>query len=318
MDRQVLNRILEEYRLRREDNRQLEADRIRRMDEECPDVARIMHARHEFVMMSVRSAFAGGAPEDPEERMRRFNRDVREALQRNGYPPDYLEPVCQCEKCRDTGFVGERKTPCACLLKAYADAVSGDENEAQETFEAYDAARFPDEPLPGTDISQREYMGLVSGKCARFADDYPNGDVKNALLYGASGLGKTYLLHCIANRVRARGIDTLTVTAFQLLAALRQAYFSHDDSAASAFFDAQLLLIDDLGMEPLVEGVTVEQIYNLLNTRMARGRGTVISTNLPLNQLKERYTERVTSRLRDARSCLSVPFLGKDIRLIRP
>lgn len=161
-------------------------------------------------------------------------------------------------------------------------------------------------------------MGLARDKCERFAGEYPRGDVKNALLYGASGLGKTYLLHCIANRVRERGIDAVTVTAYQLLAALRQAYFSHDESAARPYFDAQLLLIDDLGMEPLVEGVTVEQFYNLLNTRMARGRGTVISTNLALDKMKERYTERVTSRLRDARSCLTVPFLGKDIRLIKP
>ncbi len=292
-----------------------EADRIREIDETCPEVARVMHARHEFVMMSVRSAFAGGAPEDPEKRMLAFNREVKDALQRNGYPEDYLEPIYECPKCRDTGYVGEQRTPCECLIKACA---SCDESEAGETFEAFDDSRFPADPLPGTDISQREYMGLIRDKCLRFAEDYPRGDVKNALLYGASGLGKTYLLHCIANRVRARGIDALTVTAYQLLAALRQAYFSHDDAAAKPYFDAQLLLIDDLGMEPLVEGVTVEQIYNLLNTRMTRGRGTVISTNLPLDKLKERYTERVTSRLRDARSCLSVPFMGRDIRLIKP
>ena len=42
-----------------------------------------------------------------------------------------------------------------------------------------------------------------------------------------------------------------------------------------------LLLIDDLGTEPLMENITVTQLFNLLNERQNRGKHTVISTNLP-------------------------------------
>lgn len=44
------------------------------------------------------------------------------------------------------------------------------------------------------------------------------------------------------------------------------------------------------------------------------GRHTVLSTNLSMNELLERYTERVTSRLLDKGACLRVGFVGGDVR----
>ena len=65
------------------------------------------------------------------------------------------------------------------------------------------------------------------------------------------------------------------------------------------------------------ENITVEQLYHLLNARLSRGLYTAVSTNLSRVDLKNRYTERVSSRLLDTRSSLAIPMLGKDIRLIR-
>lgn len=94
-------------------------------------------------------------------------------------------------------------------------------------------------------------------------------------------------------------------------------YLSREGETAREYFDAPLLLIDDLGMEPLMENITVEQIYHLLNARLSRGLPTAVSTNLSRTELQRRYTERVSSRLLDARTGLAVSFLGRDIRLMR-
>ena len=75
-----------------------------------------------------------------------------------------------------------------------------------------------------------------------------------------------------------------------------------------------LLLLDDLGTEPLMNNITVTQLFNLLNERQMAGRHTVISTNLSLSELKDRYTERITSRLLDGRDCRRLTFIGEDIR----
>ena len=44
--------------------------------------------------------------------------------------------------------------------------------------------------------------------------------------------------------------------------------------------DTDVLMIDDMGVEPLMENITIVQWFNLINERQLRGKGTVISTNL--------------------------------------
>ena len=109
----------------------------------------------------------------------------------------------------------------------------------------------------------------------------------------------------------------MSVTAYDLLMDLKNAYFSRTGETADAYFEATLLLIDDLGMEPLIDSVTVTQIYNLISTRLKRGLYTVISTNLTREELQKRYTERMTSRLLDPRTGMAIAFLGQDIRLMK-
>lgn len=320
MDNAILSDLLARYEVTRAANEAKEAARQAEIAQKYPGLAQLVRERHETVMRSVRGAFTESVPADMEERMRGLNEKIADGLRRAGYPADYLAPIYDCPACRDTGFVYVQSVqkPCDCLKKAYQAALTragGDVSDGQ-TFENFDEARFPDEPLPGKEVSQRQYMRLVRDKCRAFAEQLPDGSKKTLLLHGGSGLGKTYLLRCVGSRARERGVDTLFVTAYDLLSRLRGAYFGRDDSA-DEYFSVPLLLIDDLGMEPLMETVTVEQIYHLLNARMESGLCTAITTNLSRPELKNRYTERVTSRLLDTRTGEALPFLGRDIRLIR-
>ena len=42
-----------------------------------------------------------------------------ELLVQAGYPADYLEPVYECQDCKDTGYIGNKK--CHCFRKAVID-----------------------------------------------------------------------------------------------------------------------------------------------------------------------------------------------------
>ena len=321
MDNRILADLLAKYEKTRAENEKKEAARREEIAEKCPELAQLARARHEMVMQSVRSAFGAGTPADIEERMAQLNAQIADGLKKAGYPADYLAPIHDCPECEDTGFVYVQsvQTPCQCLKKAYAAAAAkaGQEGTATESFENFDESRFPDEPLPGHDVTQRQYMRLVRDKCRNFAGQLPDGPRKTLLLHGGSGLGKTYLLRCVERAARDRGVGALYTTAYDLLMRLRDAYFSRGDEGAEEYFSVPLLLIDDLGMEPLMETITVEQIYHLLNARLEKGLCTAITTNLSRPELKNRYTERVTSRLLDIRGGEAIPFLGKDIRLIR-
>ena len=72
-----------------------------------------------------------------------------------------------------------------------------------------------------------------------------------------------------------------------------------DDEAkdrASYILDCDLLIIDDLGTE-LNNSFTSSQLFYCINERMNMNRSTIISTNLSLTQLRDSYTDRVTSRI---------------------
>ena len=320
MDNQALARVAEEYERRQAENRREEDRRRGEIAQNHPELDRLLTERHQMILRSVRGVFSG-TPADPERAMEEYNRKIAALLSEKGYPSDYLAPVCLCPLCGDTGYVyeGPVQRRCKCFQAAYQKALSesGQGSREQASFARFDENRFPDAPMPGTDMSQRKYMRIVRDRCAQYAAEVPDGPVKTLLLHGGSGLGKTFLLGCVEATVRERGVDALYTTAYDLLDALRNAFFSRASDSIQVYFEVPLLLIDDLGMEPLMENITVEQIYNLLNTRLLRGLHTAVSTNLSWEELRARYTERVSSRLLDTRTGMAIFLQGKDIRLTR-
>ena len=322
MPNAIWNQVEAEFERRREENSREESRRRAEIAERCPELNRLVEERHSLIMRSVRGAFAGGGLSDAEAVMLDYNRRIAAMLQKNGYPADYLSPVCKCAVCGDLGFVYEQsvRKPCECFLQEYRQALCQTEGTggSKETFAAFDENRFPDAPpLPGINISQRQLIKRTRDWCVQFAEGVPGGPIKTLLLHGGSGLGKTFLLHCMENAVREKGIAVISTTAFDLLMKLKTAYFSNTGETAQEFFDVPLLLIDDLGMEPMMENITVEQIYNLLNARMTKGLYTAITTNLTLDEVKKRYTERVSSRLLNKRVAQAAHFQGKDIRMMK-
>lgn len=309
--------IMEEYRALREQNAREENRRLREVGQKDTALARLIDERHQMILAAARDVFDIGNAEHLEERMRGYNGKIRALLQKDGFPADYLEPVYSCPLCRDTGYVGETvKEPCACYKRRTLS--SGFLRGEEQTFETFDETVFPDIAEKAGEYTQRDQMNGARLICERFADAFPKQSPQNLLIVGGSGLGKTFLLSAVAHRVRSRGYDALCVTAFEALLTLKNAFFTRSNEA-DALFSCELLLLDDLGMEPLMENVTVEQIYNLLNERLRRGLATVISTNLNMAEIKARYTERVASRLLDAGRCRAVRLSGQDVRrLARP
>ena len=316
MNREAYERVMEEYRLQREKNNAEEDRRKEEIREKNPALFDLVTQRHHLVLGSIQNILLGQGEDnqDLESKMADYNARIREGLVQNGYAPNYLEPVCRCAKCGDTGYVGEPvREMCTCLKAALSRENNAGHNA--ETFEDYNADFFPDTPLKEMpQRTQRAYMRATRKACETFADRYPEGSVRNLLLHGSSGLGKTHLARCVANRLTDRGFNVRFVTAYQLLSDLRQDYF-RPEGVTEEYLNADFLVIDDLGIEPLFDKITVEMILNVLNERLLRGKGTAISTNLSRRELQERYTERFSSRFLSPANCLDLAFIGEDMRL---
>lgn len=314
-----MNRVIQaEYARRRQQDIEEEDRRRQAAVTACPEIGRLMQARQDMVFAGIRGILQGSAAENLPEQMAALNARIRTLLTEHGFDGDWLEPVYVCPKCRDTGFVGEplqRECSCRKALKSRLLAGAAGLAVGEQTFERFDPGVFPDdEPIPGRGWTQRQSMVMVREQLERWADQCPQVPDRTVVLSGKSGLGKTYLLRCVADRLVQRGIPCLLTTAYQVLEAARKATFSDDARSWEEIMETEILLMDDLGSEPLYQNVTVEQIYQLIDQRQQRGKLTMISTNLSRDELQKRYTERVASRLLDRRQSDFIQLEGVDVR----
>ena len=318
MREDLMQELEMEYEQIRSANEQEEARRREKIRTEEPEIYALILEREEMIFGTLKNILKGGADtENLPERMERKSAEIREKLELKGYPGDYLAPVYRCPYCKDTGKTGEPvKEICSCFRKAYQRKLRkliGLSGEKTETFETFDLNVFPDEKIPGQDFTQRDIMKLYKAICEKWANDYPETEYRDLVLTGGTGLGKTFLLRSMAERLIEKDVNVLIISSYRMLEILRKSYFSND-GGSEELQQAEVLMIDDLGSEPMMQNITVEQLFNLLNERQNCGRSTVISTNLDMNRFRERYTERIASRLMDSRRCKVLNLLGKDIR----
>ena len=139
------------------------------------------------------------------------------------------------------------------------------------------------------DIKASEWLKMW---CAKF----PNITKLNINIIGGAGTGKTFLLECVANEMINKNMVVCYKTAFELNE-LARLYHIGKSYAFGDCLNADILLIDDLGTEPILKNVTKEYLYNLINVRQINNKPTLITTNLSLDNILSRYDDRIFSRL---------------------
>lgn len=234
-----------------------------------------------------------------------------------GYPADYLSPVYTCDHCHDTGMAGEER--CHCFKQAVVDILYTQSNIAnvirEENFNTF-SFRYYDDTIvdPKTKATARQNMQYIYDTCQDFVHNFDNR-FNNLLFYGNSGLGKTFLSHCIAKELLGTAHTVLYLTAYELFDILGKAMHNDaEDLGASAehILDCDLLIIDDLGTE-LSSAFTLSRLNLCINERFINRRPTIISTNFGIAELESHYGERNISRILSSYTLLR--FFGEDIRL---
>ena len=323
MPNAIMSALLMQYEARRAENAREEERRLNKAAALCPEIGRLVAARRERLFSAVRSSLstgkAGVNASRLEDELGEINRRIRALLKENGLPEDYLQPVYTCPRCQDTGYVGENvKRRCSCFNQEYFREMGrsiGLNERTPQTFENFREDVFSQDIIPGANVSQRTFMCFLRDKCKKYADSFPHTATPDMLFMGTSGLGKTFLMQAIAHTVLEKGFSALCVSAYKVLEMTRQAYFNHTPEDSAPLFEADLLLIDDLGTEPLMDNITIEQLYHVINGRQNAGKHTIYSTNLNSVEFQGRYTERIGSRLlSSAGQCELIAFIGADIR----
>lgn len=314
-----------EFLMRTYEQKQLDNEsRLRRRYENVysriPELEEIDHSISAFSVAQARRLLEGDgqALSSLKESIAELSARKIQLLKDNGYPDDYLELHYTCPDCKDTGYRGTKK--CHCFKKAIVDLLYTQSN-LQEILEKENFSTFcidyyssnHIDPVKGR--SSREAIETALKACRGFVDTF-SSEFRNILLYGDTGVGKTFLTHCVAKELIDNSFSVIYFTAAQLFDVFAQNTFGRREDAKDDSFEhiysCDLLIIDDLGTE-LPNSFTTSQLFVCLNERILRQKSTMISTNLALEDLKSIYSERTFSRLSSNFTMLRLT--GDDIRI---
>lgn len=324
MYREILKEVSTEFENRRDRQERDMMIRTEKLYTKIPAIKRI--DEEIFKIGLSMSKYIIGNPQGYEENAIKAKEMIEKLKMEKAYlmtesniPQDYMERKYDCNTCKDIGYLNNGEK-CNCLRQALvsrAYKMSNLENVLErENFQNFKIDIFKDEVFENEVMTPRENMIDIVGISEGFISNFDENNGDNLLFYGTTGLGKTFLCNCISKSLLDKDKIVIYQTAFTILEILERRRFGKGNREMSDYqydllFDADLLVIDDLGTE-VTNTFTNAEIFNIVNTRLIAGKKTLISTNLTPKEISEIYTDRIFSRILD--KFIPLKFYGKDLR----
>lgn len=276
----------------------------RKIFDENPKLKALEDRKTALLMGNMAAALRGEAT-DIQDEVKQITRQIYNMAAELGIELRDIEPKYECPICADHGFVdldGKREY-CVCLKRRiYQDEYHAQLSSTMRgSFDDFDATLYP-------------RAAKIKEFALKYLDKYPDNPRKNVVLTGNAGQGKTYLMECVAKELYNRNSDVLYLSSIELNR-LFHAHRLGELWLLWPIYEAGMLLIDDLGTEPMTNNVTREYYYDLYDHRLRGGLHTWTATNLKSKEINVRYGERTASRMFDNRNTAVVKFLGEDLRL---
>ncbi len=324
------NTIMREYEDRRLKKKHELMKRLQEINTKFP---RIKEIQDEISSLSISTAKrkllsseSGNVFKDYKDTVSALISERDNILTKNGYSLDDINLQYECNDCKDTGYINSEK--CHCLKNRIIELLYAQSNINEilkkENFASFDTSLYSTTLRDDiTNNTANENILNVLSTCKNFVDNF-DSTYQNLFIYGAPGVGKTFLTNCIAKCIIDKSFSVIYVSAIRLFDIMSEATFyykkkdssnefSLSDSLSKDLLDCDLLIIDDLGTE-LVNSFTSSAFFNCINERYLRRKSIIISTNLSLGDLKNLYSERVFSRITSNYTLLKV--FGEDLRIV--
>lgn len=260
---------------------------------------------------------AQGIIEFMKKKIKGLSEEKEKILKNAGVDPKCLENAYNCEICKDKGWTAEGK--CVCYQEKLKKLIRKNCNingDKMHSFDKFDITLYSPEIDGEYGASPRENAGNILDTAKKFAS-MDGSSAKRLLLYGGTGLGKTFTSECIAKEFIKNNKSVFYTSAPRLFTIFEDYKFGRNTSEDAKktieyICNADLLIIDDLGTEFRTQYVD-SILFDLINTAVNEDRYMIISTNLSPDQLESTYSARIFSRIFG--NFEAVLFFGKDIRL---
>ena len=142
-----------------------------------------------------------------------------------------------------------------------------------------------------------------------------DNDKKSYFLLARPVLAKPSL-NCMAKAIMDKGYTVIEFLPINYSISYSIALYHKSDYES---LQSQLFEVDANNRRPGTEtrrnNYTTEDLFNIINERTLQRSHTFLSTNLSLSELRQRYSDRITSRLFDTSNTMLIRFQGTDIRL---
>lgn len=210
----------------------------------------------------------------------------------------------ECKKCEDTGIINGEYCKC---FKHIIEELKRNDTGLKQLPEF----TFKDHVEGLNPILDKMYPKLID-----YCTEFPKNKIKQIIFNGGVGVGKSCLAAAMANAISSKGYTVQYIksnTLNNLFLKYHTSPFSERQNVLSTIMNCDLLIIDDLGIEPILNNVTLPYLYILLEAR--NKLHTVVTTNLSKDEIIKRYFERISSRLLDKNKTLILSLTGKDLRL---
>ena len=246
------------------------------------------------------------------EQLKILSTKKAELLKAHGFPADYLSPVYECPHCKDTGYIENKK--CSCFRSAEIELIY-EQSHIKNLLKTDNFGSLSYDFYEGDDL-ERFKKAVI--ECQKFIKNF-HSDYHNLFFYGTVGTGKSFLSSCIAKELIDQGQLVIYFSATQLFDALSKSTFDKESIEAASgiyedIYECDLLIIDDLGTE-LTNAFVSSQLFSCLNNRHLRKKSTIITTNLSLEELRDRYSDRIFSRITSNYGMCKLT--GRDIRVTK-
>ncbi|SHH72496.1 DNA replication protein DnaC [Caloranaerobacter azorensis DSM 13643] len=325
MDNSIINEILREYEKKRDKALYEQKLRQNEVYSKIPKLKEIDKQISKTGLMISKAIINN--PENYNDKIKEVKNKLEELkrekailLTENNIPLEYMNINYECNKCKDTGFL-EDGSKCSCFKQALINRAYKMSNLEhilhKENFQTFNINIFSDKPFEDEKMTPRENMQNILSICEGFVFNFDEDNEENLLFYGTTGLGKTFMCNCIAKALLDKGKIVIYQTAFKILEIIEEYRFRRNSGKEQykldyeLLFDADLLIIDDLGTE-LVNTFTNTEIFNIVNSRLIKGNKTIISTNLSPMEISNTYTDRIFSRILS--KFTPIRFFGPDLR----
>ena len=323
------DRIQEEYLQIRRENDRLYEERLKGIYDSHPELKEIDERIADLLLKKAFCALnAGGddGQDDPEgissspdekkidDEIARVRLEREEAAKAAGVDPSYLSKIYTCPYCHDTGYIEHEDGPaekCGCFRKRESEILLAESGMAQ----VLEKNNFSVMRTDIFDGETKEHFLKAVEYCEGFINSFDT-DYRNIMFCGTVGTGKSFLSSCIASELLASYHSVVYMSAKTLFDTLAEAQFSSEkqpeaDALKERIYECDLLIIDDLGTE-MTNSFVGTELFTIINERYNARRSVIISTNLELSLLRDRYSDRIFSRLTGSYDILKLS--GPDLR----